>query len=559
MDPGDDAARGRRTKALLAALLFLVAGTVYLPALGHGPVLDDAAFLAPGAIPPASDPLAHLGRGLFAAVRGYGGYYRPLTTFSLAVERDLLGGSLRAHHLGNLLLHAAVATAAFLLLAALLAGTPAATGVAFAAALLFAVHPVLVDAVDPVTGRGDLLAALFLLAAWGALAARRPAPAGAKGRRAWSGARLLGAVLFLAALLSKESAAALPALVLVGAAAPGRREGWRGNLAVLLLVLGGYLALRTAVLGAVVDPRLPDPLDNPLAERGAVGRLAGAPAAWLEGARLLLWPAGMSPDYSGEALAPPRVFLDPRALSGWGLALLLVVALARSARRGGALPLGVALLVFPLLPAANLLFAAPLLFAPRLLYLPALGATLLLAAAAASLCRIPSAGAGGRTAALLLLAAAAAAGAALTWSQHRHYRDDLALWTRASEVAPASPKAWYNLGNSWMRRDRPREAAGAFARAAALRPGLGIAWSNLGVALLAAGEDGRGEEALERALQVDPGLAQPHAALGSLAARRGDLPAARRHLRESLRLDPLQPDAERIRAWLARIEAPPAP
>src|SRR5207248_6142186 len=85
---------------------------------------------------------------------------------------------------------------------------------ALVAGLLFAVHPLHVEAVANVVGRAELMAALFtLLAVYAALVHERVA---------WSAAALaLG-------LLSKENAAVAPALIvwgwLLGLARPERRR-----------------------------------------------------------------------------------------------------------------------------------------------------------------------------------------------------------------------------------------------------------------------------------------------------------------------------------------------
>ena len=538
---------------MFTALVCAVAAAVMLPSLTHGPVLDDAALLAPSALPPAGNLAAHFDRGLFGGVRSYGGYYRPLTTLTLAWDRDLLGGTQRTHHAVNIALHAAVAAAAFHLLRRLLVGVVASpAGLACAAALLFAVHPVALDAVDPVTGRGDLLAALLLLLAWGRLDARRRGEGSAL-------ALLGGAACFAGALAAKETAVVLPLLVVCGGLAgrgAARRVRWRPDLVLLLAILVGYLGIRTVVLGGWLEPALPDPLDNPAAGSGSLVRLAAASTAWLEAARILLWPSALSPDYSGEALAPALTFGDPRALAGAGVALLLMVGWIAAVRRGGGAAIAIPLLVVPYLPAANLLFAAPNLFAGRLLYLPLLGFTLLAVSVVTSLlAQLPGLGAGRRWAGPGLLAAGVVLLASATLMLHTHYRDDLAVWQRATEIGPGNAKAWYNLGNAWMRRGEAGKAGTAFERAVTLRPGLGIAWANLGAARASAGDLDGAEAAFLRALAADPGLAQPHAALGALAAARGETLAARRHLRTALVLDPDLADAGRVRQLLAALEA----
>jgi len=552
-----------RSRLLGGVVIFLAAVAVFLPSLGNGLVLDDAALLEPLSHPDDLRWRDLFTQGLFSDVRPYGGYYRPLTSLSFAAETALGGAAPARRHLTNLLLHAGVSVGAFLLLCRLLVGTG---GLAFAAGLLFALHPVHVDAVDPITGRGDLLAAGLLLAAWSVFHRGRTAVEGGR----W---RLLGpwvaAGLYAAALLAKESAIVLPALVLVGAWGTGGARRFRdllrrpGDFAPLLGVLLLYLGARTLVLGALIEPGLPDPLDNPLAEAGGLAGWVGVPAVWLRAARVLVWPWPLAPDYSTDSLLLPVSVTDLRVAAGWALALGAALAWAWTARRmwrdparrrRGASFLGLSILLIPFLPAANLLFVAPVLFAERLLYLPVLGFTLLLAAAGARLLEAVTQERMRRTLSGAVLVAVAAACAGLTLAHHAAYADDLAVWSQATKVVPGNAKAWYNLGNAWMRRSRFRAAAEAYLQSVERRPELAIGWSNLGVARAREGDGPGATEAFERALSLDAGLVQAHAGLSSQALRRGDIEAARRHLTSALLLDPEGPDAATIRALLSRIE-----
>src|ERR1700677_793793 len=84
--------------------------------------------------------------------------YRPLTSQSFALQWWLSGGRAWPFHLVNLLLHAGVA-AGVAELARRLAGVRA----AFFAGLVFAAHPIHVEAVAGVVGRAEELCALFIV------------------------------------------------------------------------------------------------------------------------------------------------------------------------------------------------------------------------------------------------------------------------------------------------------------------------------------------------------------------------------------------------------------
>src|SRR5690349_18318437 len=84
--------------------------------------------------------------------------YRPLVSTSFAVENYLHGDRPWIFHLVNILLHAAMSGAV-----ALLAMRLAGVGAARIAGLLFAVHPVHVEAVAGLVGRAETACALAMV------------------------------------------------------------------------------------------------------------------------------------------------------------------------------------------------------------------------------------------------------------------------------------------------------------------------------------------------------------------------------------------------------------
>jgi len=160
-------------------------------------------------------------------------HHRPLTILSYAVNRALFGPGAFSFHLVNVLLHGGVTLVLYETLLALGVGST----VGWAAAALFAVHPIHTETVNIITGRSELLPALFMFL--GLLLARR------------AGRLLLPAVgaCHAAALLSKESAVIFPLLLLVSDAFGERdlgallRRRWR-LYAQSVALTAAWLAMR---------------------------------------------------------------------------------------------------------------------------------------------------------------------------------------------------------------------------------------------------------------------------------------------------------------------------
>jgi tetratricopeptide (TPR) repeat protein len=551
---------GRRLPLLIGPV---VAVLLFLPTLGHDFVFDDHAVIGQN---PLMHDLRDLPRLLAAPYWNTPTrdrmLYRPVTSVSFALDRAIARGlDPRWFHLVNVLLHATAS-----LLVAVWAATllPGRTGPA-AAGLLFAVHPVHVEAVAGIVGRAEILAACAVL---GAILCHRAARAAIGWRcgllmtAAWTGT-LLGAG-------AKESAVVAPVLCLVAdafvPAPPGRRRVvllYAGHAA----ALGIYFAARVLVLGTIGIGRPIPFVDNPAASAGAIdGRLTalGTVARY---AVLLLWPRRLSADYSYDQIPVVRSPLDPWALAGLALVIGVVAGGVLLRRRA---PVVACAFLFTAVAASltsNLVVFIGTILAERLMYLPSAGVCLLGAAGAAWLARrrglIPSVAA---------VAVAAGAGAARTAVRLPEWKDDLALYSSAARVSPRSARIRYNLGNAHLRLERHAEAETEYRAALAIYPEFGDARVNLGMALLqqgrgrealpvlegaarrdpgspdlavnlgnawrAVGEPARAREEFERALRLDPRSARAWNNLGSLALGRGDLPRALECLRRAVDLDP---------------------
>ena len=476
--------------------------------------------------------------------------YRPVTVLSFALERTLLGRLDSAvSHLVNVALHAGTTWLLFLLARALGLG---ALGAA-ASALVFAVHPLLLQAVANVVGRADLLVALFGVAAalvWvrGAEPTPRASSPDAPDRaRSWGAA----ALTFLA-LASKEIGVAIPALLValegarIGSRAPRRTALLRlAPFAPIALAVLVYLHLRTLAIGEFPGAQPVAEEDNVLAGLDGEARWATALAMLARYAALFLWPARSSPDYSGTAIPvePKLVALAP-LVGLMTLSILVALALrpwlracsapARAASAGGWLTL------LPYAVVGNLVVLNAAGFAERMVYVPATGACLLLGIgleAGVRLFPAPTRSVA-RHVAVGLVALAVVGG---VWSTRRSvpmWESGRALFEHARRVKPRSLRAGLERATRLEAEGRLDEALDAWRSLTEVAPGYGGAWMSTGVVLARLGRLAEAEDALRRSVALRPEVGEARMNLALVLAARGARDEAERELRRALLLDP---------------------
>ena len=425
----------------------------HLPSLWNGFAMDDLYIIV-------WNPVVHSGQGVWRAFVSpywppdYGGWmYRPLPIATFAADW-LLGGAAWFHAV-NLLWHAGATIAVAALARRWGEGEGEGVGqrAALAAGLIFAIHPVHVEAIANSVGRAELMAALFtLLAVYAALV---------RGSVGWS------LLALLAGLLSKENAVVAPALVAWGWAVGFGRPEKRRMLAFIAgwgLVIGAYLVVRWAVLHPYTRFEAIAPV---FTGAGGVGVRLTAIAALADVARLLVYPLTLRVDYSPAertlvpSLLDGRFLLGVACLAAW--AVLLVVAWRRG-RRVEALGLGWIAIAF--VPVANLLFPTGVLIAERTLYLPSAG---LAFAAGAAVARL-------RPDRLrIVLALIVLAGGIRAALRVPVWRDDVAVTQSILQDSPDSYRGPARMAALYQSHRQPERALGAVViatRTFALDPSL---------------------------------------------------------------------------------------
>jgi len=371
--------------------------------------------------------------------------WRPAVISSFALDYQV-SNSPHWFHAVNVV-WATFATALFALLACELAG-PA---VGLIVGVLFAVHPVHVEAVANVVGRAELMAAAGYAAAL--VCAIR-----AERRRVY----LIGVVLCAAlAIGSKEIAVTLPAAVLLVYVAKRSPLGsaWRPVVAATLPILvyfivHGFVGIRTFYGGGLAVG---------LEHLNILQRTWAMVALSLQWWRLFLFPAHLSADYS------PGELTVSTGLTAWHLVGLLfwigLGTLAWKTRRTiPGIAIGLAWVVITIAPVANVVMPSEFLIAERTLYLSSFGVLFALASGAMAI-RSPQL----RKA---LVAIALVAGAARSVARVPAWHDDETHYQALKQEAPRSYRTLWLEGRDEFAVGRMSSGERYFLTAIALAPEL---------------------------------------------------------------------------------------
>jgi hypothetical protein len=360
---------------------------LYAITLGAPINIYDDGFLVAGLDPRVRSP--HLWYQFWTRDFFYNGIdnlYRPIASQSIALQWYLTGERAWPFHLFNLVLNAGVC-AAVGELARRLAGFR----VGLFAALLFAFHPVHVEAVTEIIGRTELLCALGILLSL-ILFLRSPLSM----PKTWAISSLA-----LMAMLSKEPGMLLPVLLL--AALPVRqkisspwtkeeREPAKWLVVLLLWSVSLLIVVREEILHLkfewnrswldwTIQPLVRShPPDRWLIPIALVGRYT----------RLLLFPSRLSIDYGAAIINPTISRADPYLWAGAAtLLFFFLLAIVLLAKKSWAALFCVVAAAVTYAMASNIIIIGTI-FGERLLYLPSAFLLILAAMALAKLPRKPA-------------------------------------------------------------------------------------------------------------------------------------------------------------------------
>ena len=446
--------------------------------------------------------------------------FRPLVNVSYAFDRWLWDFRPIGYHLTNVVLHVLVVVLLYTWIRRVIEDSGSGTdssGPAFVGAACFAVHPLQTEAVGYISGRSEVMCAVFFLSAL--LLSRRAIA----GRRRVSVA--LGMACGILALASKETAIALPIVFLAydWFLRPGTddirvRRLWR--VCVPAIVMFAIVGLYRLSMLKISFSGLSTAVVNAETQAIVVWRYV----------RLLAWPYGQSIMHSVHRAAS---VVDPLAIIAV-IAILLVIALAARIRRSHpVIALGIVWFFAVLAPSSSFV---PLRegMAEHRVYLASAGFFTAVAGAVQTWWRrseerswLP------RLAVAVLLVVLCV----LTTRRNEVWSSPVTLWTEATLHAAGMWEPHYALADSLREQGRCDAAISEYRKVVALRPVHRDAHTNLGICLAQSGQPEEAERAFRQALAIDPQFARGYTNLGALALLSGDTVRARDAYLQALVVD----------------------
>ena len=517
--------RGR--PVLLGLAIVLATLAAYAPLRENGFVrIDDPTYLV-------ENP--HLAHGLTLdtlewALRpdAVSSNWHPLTWISHAVDVSLWGFDPWPHHATNLALHVAAA----LLLFAFLRRTTRREGASFFVALVFALHPLHVESVAWASERKDVLstalgfAALSLWVAWT--------------DRGGAGRYTLALAIYALSIAAKPMLVTLPFLLLVLDRWPLGRRPSRP-----LLEKAPWFALAAASCWlTVVAQSRGDAIDS--LENIPLGfRLANAASAYLDYARLAVWPSGLAVFYPYPTGGPPA------AKIAGGIALLAagsVVALATRRSRPWILA-GWLWWVGTLVPVIGIVQVGGQARADRYMYVPLVGLAI---AVVYTIDAMVEEARARRTVATALGVAWIGALSVVTWIQVGVWRSDRTLFEQALRVTKDNYVAHFQLGYDYAHEDRIEESLVQYAACVQLIPDYDRSRNDYGAALMVAGRFDDAAREFRESLRCNPNAALVHFNLAGALLRLDRKDEAIASLEKGLELEPSNEARRRQLAELRR-------
>lgn len=442
------------------------------------------------------------------------GLYIPVTMFTYVADYHFWRNNAFGYHLTSLLIHIVNVLLVFMFLELL----GLSRMVSFAAALIFAVHPVQVESIAWISERKAVLSVTFFLLSF--FAYIRYSKKRAKSFYVYS------VVLFLLALLSKPSAVALPLLLVAYDYFYGAGLEWRNLKDKIPYFLLAFFFSVLTVCGQRIYGQ------NVNIYGGSVGaHITTTLAIFVDYLRLVFYPVHLSVIYDPKvytSLLSPKVFF---ALVILGYVFLYLVYAVRRREDSG---FWVFWFIALMLPVLNIVpfFKT---YSERYLYLPIISFPVLLFLAEGRLFKSAQIK---RYTFIFIFAAIVPALMVLSYQRNMVWKDSFALWRDAFKTAPFSYMVHFCTGIAYERAGNYNRAIEEYKVVLETKPDFVKALANLGIAYEKAGMTEKAMEINLKVLKLVPEDVFVNNDVGVCYAKQGRVDEAIRAYERTIEINP---------------------
>lgn len=527
---------GAHKNIVLIFLLIAVPAIIYANSLKNSFVWDDVYLIVKNPFIKSWDFASKIFTSdLFCAFGGKRavGFYRPLQSLSLMFDYRLWHLNPMGYHITNLLLHILNTVLVYSLVNLIVKDQK----ISLVTGLLFAVHPVHVEAVTYISGRADPMASFFLLSAF-LLFIRYTSYLGLK--RAFF---YLGSIaLFILAILSKEMAIIFP-LILISydctfaerTSLINIRDKIRYRHLPFFFVAVIYYFFRTLALnlnGQIITAM----------RTGFVPRVLTSCKVIVQYLGLLFLPLGLHMERKVPLITSP---VEPTFLSSLFLLGIVAVIFIKSYRYCRTIFFGLAWFFLALLPVSNIIVPLKARMAEHWLYLPSIGFFMAISIGLFRIARLKA------CASIPTLKNSMIASLALifffysflTVKQNTYWKDELTFYQRTLQFNPDSDKAHVNLGILYTGQRLRQKAKSEFEQAIKLNPDNFVAHKCLGNVYFIDGMYDKAMDEYKKSLELNPEYGGAHVNMGAIFYEKKLYDEAIREFEKAIKINPYDEEA----------------
>ena len=476
------------------------------------------------------------------------GDYRPLKGIILTIDYAFFGTKVFGYHLQAILIHLYAVLMVYILVPKMLIGTVdsriSRRFAGFIAALIFALHPVQVEAITFVTSSSDIIGIPLMLTAFYFYLDFIEKKSKFK--------FYLSLFFAFFAFITYEITLILPIILfLYDFCFKKFTVSKIKDYLPYLLIIVSYLVFRFFILKLFEG-------ESYLGDSFYLTMISSFKAT-LKYFELIFWPVNLSvnhevspgifslweSDYNPTAVASQKI-TEWRVLASISILAGLLLAFFAFFKKMPVISFSIGLFLIPLIPVSNIVPIAAIM-AERYLYLPVFGFSLFVSYLVVATFEkdfkkwvtiiI-------RSCILVLLVSLLSGYTILSFLRNNDWQDAKTLWSKTLKSVPQSTIAHHNLGVAYSTEGQADKAINEFKIASATNTKkVATIPLNLGLAYLKNGQIDLAKEEFQRALEFDPNLSEAYYQLGNLAQKNENIDSASEYYKKALEFNPALFDA----------------